>query len=468
MTASIVIRKSIPLNTTRQLWAQSGGFCQNPACNRPLFRSVEDDVVSIANVAHIVGHGSSGPRSDHDLAEYIEKDGVANLIMLCLECHKVVDELESKFSVESMLAWKQTHADRISSLFAIPNVRDEQQLLSEVNDLLDENATIFREYGPFSNNILRGQGGDGLRLWRRRCLDTIIPNNQRIVQLIEWNRRNFQYPWDVYSKMLLYKIHVDAFQDNCLMDHRVNDYKLFPREFDYFIKTKLEIPSLAPEVMAQEELEYRHNQIKTYIARFLSDHSNIESLQELNRSTMLVQLVDGRSLKVFVTNTYYFTDYTLDRVLEVDPAIDAIICSCPVIEYSSSAKRICMENGIGLFMLGEFMGAIRYNGEQFLNYLLRSEREERLSNINRLAKNLSPPRGVSVHAFGSFLRRKLYGDIDLLVVYNEPADSEAIKEFVSRLAAETEKQFGEPDITVSSEREFATLKLKHNNLTKIL
>lgn len=461
-----MIRKSIPLNTTRQLWSQCGGFCQNPKCNRHLFRSVEGDVVSIANVAHIVGHGSAGPRSDYDLAEYIEKDGIANLIMLCLECHKVVDELESKFSVEEMLAWKRSHAEKITSLFAIPNIRDERQLLSAVNDLLDENATIFREYGPFSNNVLRGEGGDGLRLWRRRCLDTIIPNNQRIVQLIEGNRRNFQYPWDVYSQMLLYKIHVEAFQDNCLMDRRVNDYKLFPREFDYFIKTKLGIPSPAPEVVAQEELEYRHNQIKTYIDRFLSDHNNIKSLQELNRSTMLVQLVDGRALKVFVTNTYYFTDYTLDRVLEVDPAIDAIICSCPVIQYSPSAKRICIENGIGLFMLGEFMGAIRYSGEQFLNYLLRSERDDRLNDINRLAKNLSPPRGVSVHAFGSFLRRKLYDDIDLLVVYNEPADSEAIKQFVSRLAAETKKQLGEPDIAVSSEREFATLKLKHNNLAK--
>lgn len=461
-----MIRKSIPLNTTRQLWAQSGGFCQNPACNRPLFRTIEDDVVSIANVAHVIGHGSAGPRSDHDLAEHIEKDGVANLIMLCLECHKIVDELESKFSVESMLGWKKTHAERIVSLFAIPNIKDEQQLLSEVNDLLDENATIFHEYGPFSNNVLKGEGGDGLSLWRRRCLDTIIPNNQRIVQLVEGNRRNFPYSWDVYSQMLLYKIHSDAFQDNCLMDHRVNDYKLFPREFVYFIKTKLGIPSLAPKVVAEEELEYRHNQIKTYINRFLSDHNNIENLKELNRSTMLVQLVDGRSLKVFVTNTYYFTDYTLDRVLEIDPAVDAIICSCPVIEYSPSAKRICIESGIGLFMLGEFMGAIRYDGEPFLNYLLRSERDGRLGKIIGAAKKLSPPRGVSVYAFGSFLRRKLYDDIDLLVVYNEPTDSKTIKEFVSRLAVEVEKQLGKSDITVSSEREFATLKLKHNNLTK--
>ena len=86
-------RKPVPLNATRQLWAQCGGFCQNPNCNKYLFIAVAADSVSIANVAHIIGHGTSGPRSDHELADYIDRDGVTNLIMLCLECHKVVDEL---------------------------------------------------------------------------------------------------------------------------------------------------------------------------------------------------------------------------------------------------------------------------------------------------------------------------------------------------------------------------------------
>jgi len=68
--------------------------------------------------------------------------------MLCLDCHKVVDELERSFTVETMQAWKTTHAQRISSLFAIPNISDERQLLAEVNDLLEINGAIFREYGP--------------------------------------------------------------------------------------------------------------------------------------------------------------------------------------------------------------------------------------------------------------------------------------------------------------------------------
>lgn len=460
-------RKAVPINITRQLWGQCGSFCQNPECNRPLFRLVADDIVSIANVAHIIGHGSTGPRTDHELAQHIEKDGIDNLIMLCLDCHKVIDELEKKFSVEQITNWKVEHSRRIAALFSVPNIRDEKQLLAEINDLLDQNGAIFREYGPYSENVLNGPGGDGIRIWRRRCLDTILPNNQRIVNLIEKNKRNFSYPWDVYNQMLEYQVHVDAFQDNCLTNQKVNDYKLFPRSFDHFIKTKLGVPSEAPERVEQEEIEFRRNQVRTLIERFLSTHKNIEKLEELNRGTMIVHLKDGRAIKVFVTNTYYFTDYTLDRVLEVDPAVDAIICSSPAGQYAESAKRQCIESGIGLFMLGEFMGAIHQDGERYLNFLLRADRESRVDGLTRIATEVAVPIGVQVFAFGSFLRQKIYGDVDLLVVYKEPSSQNMLAKFVDRFTGAVQKRFGEPDINVCSSREFGELRLNHNNLTKI-
>lgn len=460
-------RKTIPLNTTRQLWAQCGGFCQNPTCNKPLFVQVTDTLVSIANVAHIIGLGGAGPRSDHELAEHIDRDGSANLLMLCLECHKVVDELEKTFTVEEMQSWKTVHAHRIKSLFSIPSIKDERELLASVNDLLDINGALFHEYGPYTASVIGGLGGDGVKIWKKRCLDTILPNNQRIIALIENNKRNFGYPWDVYPQMLQYKIHADAFQDNCLTDQKINDYKLFPRGFDYFIKTRLGIDTLPPEIVAKEELEFRYNTVSIFIERFLSNHGAIENLEELNRGTMLIQLKDGRTLKVFVTNTYYFTDYTLDRVLEVDPAVNAIICSSPAGQYSDSAKQECIERGIGLFMLGEFMGAILHSGDQYLNYLLRADREYRVNGLKRLSQDASPPPRTRVFVFGSYIRRKLYKDIDLMIIYDEPVDTAKLKSFESELDRLTRKRFGEPDIAVTSTRELTTLKLKYDNLMQV-
>ena len=459
-------RKSVPLNTTRQLWAQCGGFCQNPSCNKPLFRDVGDEQVSIANVAHIIGHGSDGPRSDHELAEYIDKDGIDNLIMLCLECHKIIDELEKQFSVEQIRSWKAAHTRRIHSLFSIPNIKDERELLMAVNDLLDTNGALFREYGPYSANVLGGQGGDGLKLWKRRCLDTILPNNQRILALVENNKRHYPYPWDVYSHMLEYKIHADAFQDNCLTDNKINDYKLFPQRFNYFIKTKLGVPCSPPETVEKEELEFRYNTVKTFIERFLAEHSAIAGLQELSRGSMLVKLQDGRSLKVFVTNTYYFTDYTLDRVLEMDPAVNAIICSSPAGQYSDSAKQECIERGIGLFMLGEFMGAIHQTGDRYLNYLLKADRDYRLNGLKRICQDAKAKK-VLVYAFGSFLRARLYGDVDIMIVHSEPPRTDELKDLEQRLTQLIEKRFGSAHVSVASEREFAALRLAHDNLTRV-
>lgn len=180
-------RKTIPLNVARELWAQCGGHCQRPTCNKLLFASVGNETVSIANVAHVIGQGSNGPRSEHELAVVIDKDGFANLLMLCLECHKIVDELEHQFRVEQLLTWKANHAARIGALFNVPTITDERELLIQINELLDINAAIFKEYGPFSNKVIHGESGDVLVIWRRRCVDTILPNNQRILDLFTKN-----------------------------------------------------------------------------------------------------------------------------------------------------------------------------------------------------------------------------------------------------------------------------------------
>jgi hypothetical protein len=275
-------RKNIPTNIVRKLWSKCGGFCQNPNCNQYLFAEVENNLVSLANVAHIIGHGANGPRSEHELAKYIDKNSIDNLIMLCLKCHKVVDELERQFLVEEMRSWKNSHELKINSLFDYPQLRNERKLLEKINDLLVENKTIFDEYGPFSSRALNGSSGDALIIWRRRCLDTILPNNERIIGLIEANKNNFSYPWEVYRQMMGYRLHADSFRDNCLLEKKVNDYKLFPRKFDIYIKQKLGLPVENIEYKEEEELEFRSATVSDFIERFLANHSFIKRMEKLN------------------------------------------------------------------------------------------------------------------------------------------------------------------------------------------
>lgn len=423
--------------------------------------------MSIANVAHVIGQGSNGPRSEHELAAVIDKDGFANLLMLCLECHKIVDELEHQFRVEQLLTWKANHAARIGALFNVPTITDERELLIQINELLDINAAIFKEYGPFSNKVIHGESGDALVIWRRRCVDTILPNNQRIVDLFTKNKKCLPYPWDGYKLMLDYKMHADAFRDNCLLGQRVNDYKLFPLEFDHFIKTRLGIATTPLVTRGEEELEFRTAQVQIYITKFLANHDFIKQMEQLDIANMLVDLKDGRTLRVFVTNTYCFTEYSFDRVMAMSPEVDAIICSNPSGCYSDAAKRHCIDQEVGLFMLNEFMGALRFKDDRFLNYLVRIDQEARVSDLKNVLRSAQLPSGLSAYVFGSYIRKKVFGDIDVMVVYSNEESRKAVASFQSIL--KTAKDFASAhfDFTLCSVQEFEALTLQHDNLTKI-
>ena len=69
--------------------------------------------------------------------------------------------------------------------------------------------------------------------------------------------------------------------------------------------------------------------------------------------------------------------------------------------------------------------------------------------------------------FGSFIRRKSYGDIDILITYEEHIDASKLKLFESSFDQKARKRYGESHIGVASEREFGALRLKHDNLTQV-
>jgi len=87
--------------------------------------------------------------------------------------------------------------------------------------------------------------------------------------------------------------------------------------------------------------------------------------------------------------------------------------------------------------------------------------------LKHLTEDAASPADTTVYDFGSHLRRKLYRDVDVIVVYQERDGSDALEVFEARLAAVIREQVGQPDITVGSAREFAESRLKHNNLMQV-
>jgi len=69
-------------HTKLRLFADSAGYCQNPACNRPLFIDAGDKNIHIAEMAHVFAAADDGPRANPILTN-AERGRFENLILLC-------------------------------------------------------------------------------------------------------------------------------------------------------------------------------------------------------------------------------------------------------------------------------------------------------------------------------------------------------------------------------------------------
>jgi len=75
-----------------RLWGRAAGRCEFDGHNKPLWKSsVTQESVNIAQRAHIYSFSEDGPRGHGGLADE-EINDIANLMLVCHECHKKLDD----------------------------------------------------------------------------------------------------------------------------------------------------------------------------------------------------------------------------------------------------------------------------------------------------------------------------------------------------------------------------------------
>jgi hypothetical protein len=172
------------------LIARSGGYCANPSCRRDLFPEIAPGrTTTIAQLAHIIGQSLEGPRGDDAMPLEARNDG-SNVVLLCGVCHDIVDDMSATdiFTPELLRQWKEDHERRVRHGVALPTFNERRQLNGVVRPLLDENYGIWRNLGPESEAAANDPLGEGVELWRNRVVNVIIPNNRRILELLDANR----------------------------------------------------------------------------------------------------------------------------------------------------------------------------------------------------------------------------------------------------------------------------------------
>lgn len=174
------------LNTQRRLFAASAGYCQNPSCGRELFVDAAGRSIHVAEMAHVFAASNSGPRANPDLSK-AERGSFENLVMLCANCHTVVDKAPKAYPDVMMLEWKRDHARKLTSIFGITKYDSRVAARDAVESILVQNRTIFDKYGPHINAAINPESGAAER-WRRKMFTHILPNNNRVLAILDANR----------------------------------------------------------------------------------------------------------------------------------------------------------------------------------------------------------------------------------------------------------------------------------------
>jgi hypothetical protein len=93
--------------TTNLLWGNAGGLCA--ICKIPLSvdATSDDKHATIGDVAHIVASSIDGPRGGESRPADI--DGYENLILLCKNDHKMVDDQPQEYSVDDLRQRRASH-----------------------------------------------------------------------------------------------------------------------------------------------------------------------------------------------------------------------------------------------------------------------------------------------------------------------------------------------------------------------
>ncbi len=175
-------------------------------------------------MAHIVAKNVGGPRGVSGGGG----DNYDNLILLCPTDHTTIDKAPDDYPEDMLRGWKLDHEKNIETRLQGRQVSDAKELQEAVGRLLAENKEIWEEFGPQSNAAQSDPGSNLSFFWELKRCDTIVPNNQKIINLIETNDELLSE--EQRKAFLKFKSHATAYAQHCITP--LDSYPLFPAKFD--------------------------------------------------------------------------------------------------------------------------------------------------------------------------------------------------------------------------------------------
>ncbi|MBU1627130.1 HNH endonuclease [bacterium] len=101
---------NIPLKDQKVLCTRSGNRCAMPECHKELVikENENDSPAIIGEMAHIKGEKPGAPRYESNMTDK-ERNCYNNLILVCRNCHKMIDDQYNTYTIEKLYEIKKRH-----------------------------------------------------------------------------------------------------------------------------------------------------------------------------------------------------------------------------------------------------------------------------------------------------------------------------------------------------------------------
>lgn len=348
---------AISETTAKVLWGRAAGMCSNPNCVEDLTILLEGNrSFNVGEMAHIVASSPEGPRGQ--VGDGIDK--YENLILLCPTCHSMVDKSpEGVYPIELLFKWKSEHERRIRSLGNDQIFDSAAALKFFVARLLDENRAVWQCVGPGSTVAKADPGSNLYEVWVFRKLDTIVPNNTKIVNAVDANLGLLNSA--EAAAFFEFKIHAAAFERHQYW--RLDRYPTFPRHFEELMATSLdEVPSgdsVGGNGRNAWNVSFSHI---AWLSRLLSNHGNVATLSRHDDLVFEIKRKRQRDrLSIFCLNEYTMGLTAVQRAIQELGRPQMIYIGGGWCGYTQQAKDFCLQEQIGLYVTDEIFGALWAN-----------------------------------------------------------------------------------------------------------
>lgn len=213
----------------KKLWGLSAGHCNFPDCGIDCIQFLKnDDTVVVGEMAHIIARSVGGPRGEKNKNDNNTYD---NLILLCPTHHTLIDKAPENYTVEEIKKWKTDYENYVKQSLLAKKYTDKHVMFDDIAKLLIENKSVWSNFGPESDEAKSNPISNLYNIWVLRKIDTIIPNNRKIINIIKDNKQLFDTK--EYSISCSFITHAEAFEQSNIK--RLENVPRFPKEFEEMI-----------------------------------------------------------------------------------------------------------------------------------------------------------------------------------------------------------------------------------------